>query len=72
MPAKTPLVLDDRMPVLEDGIIPDNEGAGVVAATVNMMAAAEDKTDVLETFVVLGEKVSKIKALRLILLFTFH
>ena len=57
MPAET--VLDDRMPVLEDGTIPDNEGAAVVAATVDVMAAAEDETDVLETFVVLGEKASK-------------
>ena len=47
------------MPVPEDGTIPDNEGAAVVAATVGVMAAVGDKTDALETFVVLDEKASK-------------
>ena len=61
-------MLDDRTPVPEDGTIPDNEGAAVVATTVDMVAAAEDKTDVFETFVVLGEKVSK----RTTLDFAFH
>ena len=40
-------------------MIPDNEGAAVVAATVDVMAAAEDETDALGTFVVLGEVASK-------------
>ena len=37
------MVLDDRMPVPEDGTTPDNEGAAVVAATVGVMAAAKTK-----------------------------
>ena len=53
------MVLDDRTPVPEDGTIPDNEGAAVVDATFGVMAAAGDKTDALETFVVLDEKASK-------------
>ena len=53
------MVLDDRTPVPKDGTIPNNEGAAVVAATVGVMAAAGDETDVLETFVVLDEKASK-------------
>ena len=52
-------------------MIPDNEGAAVIVATVDVMAAAEDKTDTLETFVVPSEKARK-RHLHLILLFTFH
>ena len=46
-------------PVPEDGTIPNNENAAVVATTVNVMAAAEDDTDILETFVVLSKKQAK-------------
>ena len=53
------MVLDDRTPVSVDGTILDNKGAAVVAATVGVMAAVEDETDVLETFVVLDDKASK-------------
>ena len=53
------MVLDDRTPVSVDGTILNNEGAAVVAATVGVMAAAEDETDALETFVVLDDKASK-------------
>ena len=52
-------MLDDRTPVSEDGKNLDNEGAAEVAATVGVMAAAEDETDALETFVVLDDKASK-------------
>ena len=51
------MVLDDRTPVLEDSMIPDTEGAAVVSTTVDVIAA--DKTNALETFVVLSEKASK-------------
>ena len=40
-------------------MIPNNESAAMVAATVNVMAAAEDETYALETFIVLSEKASK-------------
>ena len=55
----------------ENGTTPENEGATVIATTVDVMlaAAVEDETDVLETFIVLSEKASK-KALCLILLIT--
>ena len=52
------MVLDDRPPVQEDSTIPYNKGTAVVAATVDVMAAMDDDTDALKTFVVLSEKAS--------------
>ena len=36
-------MLDDRMLVPENSMIPDTEGAAVVTTTVNVMADVEDK-----------------------------
>ena len=61
-------MFDDGGPIPEeDSTVPNDKGAAVVAVTVDIMAAAEDDMDTLETFILLGEK-----ALLLILFFTFH